>query len=63
MDECKVRYFLTYYMQLALKYILMIFIICSRECHANTHVFSRDRENAKGKETEITNKRSCCECL
>ena len=37
--ECKVRYFLTYYKQLALKHILIIFIICSRECHENTPRF------------------------
>ena len=52
--ECKVRYFLS---QLALKYILSLFIICS---HA---IFSRVREDAKGKETEVTNKGDCCECL
>ena len=30
---------LTYYTQLALKHILIIFIICSRECHVNTPRF------------------------
>ena len=33
--ECKVRYFLFDYMQLVLKYNLILFIICSRGCHAN----------------------------
>ena len=26
-------------------------------------IFSRARDNAEGKETEITNKRGCCKCL
>ena len=33
--ESKVRYFLSCYMLLALKHILIIFIIFSHECHAN----------------------------
>ena len=37
--DCKVRYFLSYYMQLALKYISFLFIICSRAYHANTLCF------------------------
>ena len=37
--ECKVKYFLSYYTQLALKHILIIFITSSRECHANTPCF------------------------
>ena len=56
--ECKVRYFLNYYMQLPLTYILILFIICSHECHANAPSFSRVREDAKGKETEVTNKQT-----
>ena len=27
------------------------------------HVFSRGQEDAKGKETELTNKGGCCVCL
>ena len=38
--ECKVRYFLSYYMQLALKYILILFIICSCGCHHEHTTFS-----------------------
>ena len=34
-----VRYFFSYYMLLALKCILIVFIICSRECHASTPRF------------------------
>ena len=37
--ECKVRYFLTYYMHLVLKYILMLLIIWSHGCHVNTPSF------------------------
>ena len=37
--ECKVRYFLPYYMQLVVKYILILFIICLRVCHVNTPCF------------------------
>ena len=36
MHGCKVRYFLIYYMQLVLKYILILFITCLHECHVNT---------------------------
>ena len=50
-------------MQLALKYILILFIICSCACRTNTQRFSCVREDAKGKETEVTNKGGCCECL
>ena len=32
--ECKVRHFITYFIHLVLKYILIIFITFSRECHA-----------------------------
>ena len=37
------------HMQLALKYILILFIICSRECHASRPRFLMCSWNAKGK--------------
>ena len=61
--ECKVRYFLSYYMQLALKYILIYSLFVHVHVMQTHHVFSRVRENAKGKETVVTNKEGCCECL
>ena len=46
--ECMVRNLPPNHIQLALKYISMLFIICLRECHARrptfSHVFSRARE-------------------
>ena len=53
--ECKVRYFLTYFIHLALKYILILFITFSRECHANRPRFPRVREDGNWKETEVAN--------
>ena len=53
--ECKVRYFLTYFIHLTLKYILILFITCSRECHVNRPHFPHARKDAKGKETEVAN--------
>ena len=32
--ECNVKYFITYFIHFALKYILILFITFSRECHA-----------------------------
>ena len=32
--ECKVRYFLTQSSAISAEYILILFIVCSRECHA-----------------------------
>ena len=61
--ECKVRYFLTYCIHSALKYILILFITFTRECHANRPRFSTCSRRYKGEETEVVNKGGCCECL
>ena len=61
--ECKVRYFLTYYMHLALKYILMLLIIWSRGCHVNTLCFQSCLLRWQSKETDVTNKGGCYKCL
>ena len=54
--ECKVRYYLTYFIHLALKYILILFITLSRECYANRHVFPRVREDTKAKRLRLQTK-------
>ena len=61
--ECKVRYFLTYYMHLVLKYILMLLIIWSHVCHVNTSCFQSCLLRCQSKETDVTNKGGCYKCL
>ena len=51
--ECKVRYFLTYFIHFVLKYILILFITFSRECHVKT---------PRVRQREVANKGGCCEC-
>ena len=63
MRGCKVRYFLTYYMHLPLKYILILSLLVNVNVMRTNHIFSRAREDEKRKETEVTNKGGCCECL
>ena len=55
--ECKVGYFPSYYKQLALKYVLILFIVNHVHVMQTYHVISRVCEDAKGKETEITKRR------
>ena len=51
------------YMYLALKYILVLFIICSCECHVNRPHFLSCSWRCKGKKDWGHKKGGCCECL